>query len=260
MTTSTTGAAPVTEPVLAAPVTQWTPPPQGGVPPRESPVLRFRRQLGLRLIPGLLFFVLSVPQLGALSKGVTRGLDRGTLVGDFPGLVAAALYLGFIWLNVVFFVSRPPASKRDGRLGAWALAMLGTFGLVVAPLLPGGPRLFDLGTAGVDARLVLSIISMSLAIITLCILGRSFGLTPEARRLVSAGPYRLVRHPLYMCEAVSIVGLALVSGDVAVVAAATVVLGAQVGRARLEERVLTAAFPEYPEVMHGVPHFLPGIY
>lgn len=226
----------------------------------SSLLRRLRGQLGLRVVPAVLFFVLSLPELATLQTGVVNGLAKNDLVAQLPTLIAEALYLGFVWLSVALFASRGPAVKRDGRPGAWFLAMLGTFGLVMAPLLPGGPQAFVLGPAGVEARLVMGIVSMTLAIVTLSFLGRSFGLTPEARRLVSTGPYRLVRHPLYLCESVNIMGLALVSGRVTVLAALVVVLGAQVGRARREERILTSAFPEYPDAMRGVAHFLPGIY
>ncbi|MGH9131582.1 MAG: methyltransferase family protein [Acidimicrobiales bacterium] len=226
----------------------------------DSMARRIRHELGMRVLPFLVFFVLFLYDLEGMQGDVRRAIAHHTLVGSLPNLVAEALYLAFVCLNVVLFVARPPAIRRDNRLGAWAMAMLGTFGLVIGPALPGGPRLFDLGAAGADVRLALAISSMVLAIGTLCVLGGSFGLTPEARRLVSSGPYRMVRHPLYLCETVNFVGLALVSGHATVAALTVVVIGAQVCRARFEEALLSAAFPEYSEAMADVPHFLPGIY
>ena len=40
-------------------------------------------------------------------------------------------------------------------------------------------------------------------------LGRSFSLLPEARQLVTSGPYAVIRHPLYVAEMITIVGLAI---------------------------------------------------
>ncbi len=40
-------------------------------------------------------------------------------------------------------------------------------------------------------------------------LGGSFSLMPEARKLVTTGPYAVIRHPLYLAEMVGILGLVL---------------------------------------------------
>jgi protein-S-isoprenylcysteine O-methyltransferase Ste14 len=38
-------------------------------------------------------------------------------------------------------------------------------------------------------------------------LGRSFSVMPEARRLVTNGPYSVIRHPVYLGEAVALAGV-----------------------------------------------------
>src|SRR5450756_274814 len=48
-----------------------------------------------------------------------------------------------------------------------------------------------------------------LGALTLSFLGRSFSVMPEARRLVTSGPYSIVRHPLYLFELLGVVGILL---------------------------------------------------
>ena len=69
-------------------------------------------------------------------------------------------------------------------------------------------------------------------------LGRSFAVFPSRRALVDRGPYRLVRHPIYLAEATMVVVSGLAAGTpeaVGVVVAAMVLL---VVRIRVEERFL----------------------
>ena len=43
------------------------------------------------------------------------------------------------------------------------------------------------------------------------VLGRSFGLLPAQRGLVTAGPYRIVRHPIYFGYLIGHIGFLLVN-------------------------------------------------
>jgi protein-S-isoprenylcysteine O-methyltransferase Ste14 len=90
------------------------------------------------------------------------------------------------------------------------------------------------------------------------VLGRCFGVLPEARGLVRSGPYRLVRHPVYLGEIAAIGGLTLAAPAVwnALVWALFVV--AQMIRIGLEERALTDAFPEYSIYAAATSRLLPS--
>jgi protein-S-isoprenylcysteine O-methyltransferase Ste14 len=91
-------------------------------------------------------------------------------------------------------------------------------------------------------------------------LGRSFGLMPANRGVVSTGLYRLVRHPIYMGYLISHVAfvlanpalwnlIALVTADIALLA-----------RAVCEERTLglDAAYREYRERVRW--RVIPGVF
>jgi len=90
-------------------------------------------------------------------------------------------------------------------------------------------------------------------------LGRCFGILPEARGLVTRGPYRLVRHPIYLGELVGAAGLVLASPSSRNAALLGTFAGAQAVRMRLEERALKAEFPEYAAYAAETPRFLPRL-
>lgn len=78
-------------------------------------------------------------------------------------------------------------------------------------------------------------------------LKRSFGLRAAVRTLVTTGPYRRIRHPLYVGEIIHIFGIAILSGTPVglYLFAGAVVL--QVIRAKIEERKFLRTLPEYAE-------------
>lgn len=72
-------------------------------------------------------------------------------------------------------------------------------------------------------------------------LGRSFGLLPAQRGLVMSGPYRCVRHPIYLGYLIGHAGFLLVNFSWFNAAILVVLYGAQVIRIRREEAVLAAS-------------------
>jgi protein-S-isoprenylcysteine O-methyltransferase Ste14 len=82
-------------------------------------------------------------------------------------------------------------------------------------------------------------------------LGRSFGLTPANRGVVSTGVYRFVRHPIYMGYLITHIGFVIanpLSWNLVILAAADVAL---MFRAVREEQTL-ALDPEYRAYMERV--------
>ena len=89
-------------------------------------------------------------------------------------------------------------------------------------------------------------------------LGRCFGVLPEARGLVTHGPYALVRHPLYLGEFAAMAGLLIASPSPRNLAAGAAFVIAQVTRMILEERALTREFPEYADYAARTPRVVPS--
>ena len=95
--------------------------------------------------------------------------------------------------------------QRPARQLAPALvALVGTFLLNVVAYLPIEATTSTTSLLAASAVVVLGTL---FTIWSLATLGRCFGLFPEVRGLVLRGPYRLVRHPVYLGEIVSAVGL-----------------------------------------------------
>jgi protein-S-isoprenylcysteine O-methyltransferase Ste14 len=80
--------------------------------------------------------------------------------------------------------------------------------MMILPILirPGVPSVGLLNQAG-TALEVIGVIFTQLARVYL---GRSFGLLPANRGIVSAGPFRLMRHPIYVGWFVLTLGLAFI--------------------------------------------------
>jgi len=119
--------------------------------------------------------------------------------------VSHASTLAFLVVSVVMFiVRRIPQAAAPGfypRFAAVAGTCLST-GFVLLPLQ-------ELSDALYLVSLLLIIAGIGFAICAVLFLGRSISLLPQARRLVTRGPYALVRHPLYLGELVALAGVAL---------------------------------------------------
>jgi len=216
--------------------------------------------LGERVVPATVFGLLDLLAIRDFLSDV-RVTASGTATTQQVLLLAnRGVYMLFVSLIVALFMTRPPARSSDRRLSSWLFAVVGTFGLTAAPLLPPGPVLVQTGITGAVTGLTISMLALTLALVTLATLGRSFSITPQARELVTSGPYRIVRHPLYLCESLTILALAVASGRATSMVATLVVVGCQFRRAWCEERLLRKVFPEYELAFRGVRHVVPGIY
>jgi protein-S-isoprenylcysteine O-methyltransferase Ste14 len=91
-------------------------------------------------------------------------------------------------------------------------------------------------------------------------LGRSLSMLPEARRLVTRGPYKLIRHPLYLGEAIALVGLTLQFVSPWALMIFGFQCACQVMRMSSEETILSTVFPEYRNYMTRTARLLPHIY
>lgn len=90
-------------------------------------------------------------------------------------------------------------------------------------------------------------------------LGKCFGVLPEARGLVTRGPYRVVRHPVYVGEFGTFAGFLIAAPTAWNLAVVVAFCLGQAVRMRLEEQALTLEFPEYADYAARTPAVVPGL-
>jgi protein-S-isoprenylcysteine O-methyltransferase Ste14 len=164
-------------------------------------------------------------------------------------LLASVASFGFILLIVANTVIRLPPKRSAEGIEPRVSALIGCFAMVTLIALPRAEISDQLRTVANTVTLVGS----GLSLWCLWWLGRSFSIMAQARRLVTAGPYRWSRHPLYACEAIVLAGIVLRNPRWTTLLAAAIGLYFQYRRILNEERVLRATFPEYAEYARRVP-------
>lgn len=93
--------------------------------------------------------------------------------------------------------------------------------------------------------LVFGLAGAALSIWSIAHLRASFGIRTAVRELVTTGPYRRIRHPLYLGEIVHILGLTILAATPVALALFVVAVSLQVTRAKIEERKFLATVPAY---------------
>jgi protein-S-isoprenylcysteine O-methyltransferase Ste14 len=173
---------------------------------------------------------------------------------DIANKMATIIYFAVIITAVI--VRRVPVGSLS-EVFPRALALIAVAMAVARPSLlhPAHlPPRFEAMTA------LLTVCGTVASIAVLLRLGRSFSILPEARALVTDGPYRIVRHPLYVAEEIGNIGIMLQYTQPWSLLLEIVNVGLQVWRMSYEERVLTQAFPEYATYAARTSRIIPGIY
>ena len=187
-------------------------------------------------------------------------LHRVDLVQPKLAVVAEALsklaITSFLLLVGSFVVIRlRPVAKSSGLKPRFA-ALIGACLQVALVMLPRHDM-------SITAKLVSSALILggnALAVYVVAWLGRSFSIMPEARRLVSTGPYAIVRHPLYLAEFIASMGVLMQFFSPFAVLVSGTQVAFQMVRMHYEERVLGATFPEYAAYRRRTWRVIPGLY
>ncbi len=204
-----------------------------------------------RLLPSLFFSLFLARQL-ILLGGAVHGVRTAS---DVPFLIQQLLALAYFTMLVVLYAVRLPQRGTDRRLAVIFIAFTGTFAAIGATFLGGGTRRESL----VVVADVLATAGLAYSVWGLAYLRRSFSIIPEARRLVTGGPYSLSRHPVYLGEIATAIGVNLATAGWLGALAVGYFIACELLRIRWEEGVLARAFPrDYPGYAQRVPRYFPN--
>ena len=195
-------------------------------------------------------------QMAGLARYLHEADAARPLAVYATGMVMRLSTIAFLLLLAAATILRARPTGKARGLEPRISALIGAFLVYAIPLFPR--RELSLTAEMVSTLLVL--FGSAAAIYTLLRLGRSFSMMSEARRLVTSGPYRFVRHPLYLAEELAIIGISMQFFSLSTAFVLAVQIAFQLRRMRNEEAVLAESFPEYAAYRQRTARLLPGIY
>jgi len=108
--------------------------------------------------------------------------------------------------------------------------------------------------------IVVAVPGVLIAVAAILTLRRAFAILPSVRGVITGGPYRYIRHPLYLGEIIYIVGLMLLRFNLLSIGLLALSMIALLVRIRMEEKKLSV-YPVYRDYLEEVRYrLIPGLY
>ena len=167
--------------------------------------------------------------------------------GNLIMLVTESILVGFI-------LCRKSANSLSLRWSDWILAFGATSLPLLAKPLVSAPHVWN------DFAVVLMFLGLIVQVVAKFALGRRFGVVAANRGLCLYGPYRLVRHPIYMGYLLTHIGLCLLSPSMWNLVLFALVYALQIPRILSEERMLSEDqdYQQYKQIVRF--RLVPGLF
>jgi protein-S-isoprenylcysteine O-methyltransferase Ste14 len=164
----------------------------------------------------------------------------GSSGNDPWSLLSSFCLATFYVLLGLLTVTRPPAKAHVEGLLPRIAAFVGTY-------MPWTIAFFGKTDQALPnlASTACVLVGMIMMLVTIRHLGKSFSLVPQARKVVQTGPYRWIKHPLYLAEEIAILGVVLRNLTPLTAVSLALHIGVQICRIYYEEDLLRRNCPEY---------------
>lgn len=174
-----------------------------------------------------------------LALGVA--IKIGSSANDpWPSLLSSFCLATFYLLVALLIMTRSSAKAQADGLLPRVAAFVGSY-------MPWTIGFFGKSDQALPnlASTACVLIGMIMMLVTIRHLGRSFSLVPQARNVVQTGPYRWIKHPLYLAEEIAVLGVVLRNLTPLTAALLVLHIGIQICRIYYEEDLLRRNCPEY---------------
>lgn len=209
----------------------------------RAPILLWSVVLVLSSIANLVKYACSAhPALSPVVYDVNIATRLSVII--YPFILARAV------------LARIPASGKAYGIEPRISATIGTFLITTILLFPRR----ELSPTESIVSTFLIFAGNGLAALVLVQLSGSFSIMAEARQLVTSGPYRIIRHPLYLAEEIAVFGTLIQFFSAWTMGLIAVQLAFQLRRMRIEEKLLQEMFPAYLAYKDATSRLIPGIY
>jgi protein-S-isoprenylcysteine O-methyltransferase Ste14 len=194
--------------------------------------------------------------------GLFNGIERARLFSSqgfyaLSSLTVLSIFFSAVYMSVagIILLSLKRPVLRYRTIWPNLVAILAAFSVYLLAIVPSGSLL----GVSVYVALALVILGTVLVLASMVFLRRAFSVTPQARHLVTSGPYSVVRHPMYLGNIISLLGATFLIDSWQAVVLFFICSGLQVGRAHYDEKILHATFSEYAVYKDSVGAFIPRV-
>jgi protein-S-isoprenylcysteine O-methyltransferase Ste14 len=213
-----------------------------------------------RAIPAACFFFLVALQ----AELILHTLPGSRSFNGHAALLLASRVISLLFAAGIATIYVVRKAARRGRHNAVTFGVSMYASAALLAMQPIGQLTGLGGAASSDVQIIVAdllvFVGVAFAIYALLSLRLSFSIMPEARKLVTRGPYRFVRHPVYLGEIVAAVGVVLALPSALSLVVLVTYTAAQLVRTTWEEEILSTAFSEYSAYATRTARLVPGLF